>query len=110
MKLYRFETTWTLLDIVLYSLLWLVFSLLIVPAFFAPYSWTARLLNGTRVLDGEGQLVGTIRVDYALSDQAMHIIKWMLLSVITLGIAYLFYLFGAVRSVINNAYIHKGAF
>lgn len=110
MKLYRFETTWTLLDIVLYSLLWLVLSLLVVPAFFAPYAWTARLLNGTRVLDNKGQVVGTIRVDYALSDQAMHIIKWIILSVITLGIAYPFYFFGAVRSVINNAFIHEGTF
>ena len=102
---FRFKVSWSLLDIVLYSLLWLILSIITfgIALFFAPYAWTARVLNDTQLLDAQGRAVGVIRVQYSFADQAVHMLKWLLLTIITLGFAYPFYFWGVVRSVIDHA-------
>ncbi|MCY3907786.1 MAG: hypothetical protein OXF63_11110 [Anaerolineaceae bacterium] len=104
---YRLHVQWTMVDIALYSLLWLVLILVTagIALLFAPYAWTARVLNGTQLLDSEGRVTGTVQVVYSLGGQTGHILKWLLLTIITAGFAYPFYFWGAVRSVIDHAQV-----
>ncbi|MCY3719240.1 MAG: hypothetical protein OXG07_06745, partial [Anaerolineaceae bacterium] len=104
---YRLRVQWTMVDIALYSLLWLALILVTagIALLFAPYAWTARVLNGTQLLDSEGRVTGTVQVVYSLGGQTGHILKWLLLTIITAGFAYPFYFWGAVRSVIDHAQV-----
>ena len=105
MTLYRFRVQWTLVDIALYSLLWLVLSVVTagIALLFAPYAWTAKVLNGSQLINRDGGVEGTMRVRYSIGGQLGHMLKWAVLIILTLGIAYPFYFWGAVRSVIDHA-------
>ncbi len=104
---YRLRVHWTMGDIILYALLWLLLIgiTLGIAAFFAPYAWAAKILNGCEVYDRNRQVVGVLKVDLSMSDRIVHIILWILLTLITFGIAAPIYYFGVARTVIDNTQI-----
>ncbi len=104
---YRFRTSWSMGDIFLNILLWIVLLVITlgIASFFAPYAWGAKFLNGTQVHDSKNNVLGVLKVDLRISEQIGHIFKWILLSIVTLGIAIPFYHFGVIRTVINRTEI-----
>jgi len=94
-------------DMAVYSFLWLALAVITggIALLFAPYAWTAKLINGTQLLNRVGGVDGTITVEYSFSGQVGHIIKWAILCIITAGFAYPFYFWGAIRSVIDHAVV-----
>ncbi len=102
---YKLKVKWSMIDIALYSLLWVILTVITVgiALLFAPYAWTAKVLNGSQLINRNGEVEGSIRVRYSTGGQIGHMLKWALLTIFTLGIAYPFYFWGAVRSVIDHA-------
>lgn len=111
MTAYRLRVRWSMVDIAIYSLLWLLLSVLTagLALLFAPYAWTAKVLNGTQLLDDDGGVVGVMKVEYSAGGQILHMLKWLLLTLVTFGIAYPFYFWGVVRAVIDHAEVKQGA-
>ena len=104
---YQFQVNWSMADIFGYGLLWLLLILITfgLASFFAPYAWAAKILNGCEVHDRSGNRLGTLLVDINIADQLVHILLWIFLTIITLGIAGIFYFFGVARTILNNTYI-----
>lgn len=104
---YEFQVTWSMADMFGYGLLWLLLILITfgLASFFAPYAWAAKLLNGCEVRDRSGNRLGTLQVDIRIADQLVHILLWILLTLITFGLAGIFYYFGVARTILNNTYI-----
>ena len=104
---YKLKVSWSMIDIALYSLLWVILIALTVglALLFAPYAWTAKVLNGSQLINRNGGVEGSIRVKYSAGGQLGHMLKWAVLTIVTLGIAYPFYFWGVVRSVIDHAVV-----
>ena len=104
---YSFHVTWSMADMFGYGLLWLLLILVTfgLASFFAPYAWAAKLLNGCEVHDRSGHRLGVLQVDVRIADQLVHILLWIILTIITFGIAGIFYYFGVARTILNNTYI-----
>ncbi len=73
--------------------------------FFLPYAWAAKFLNGTEVYGADGALLGVLEVEISVMDQLVHILGWILLSVVTLDIALPFYRIGVCRTILNHTRI-----
>ena len=95
---YKFQTTWTMGGVFLYVLLWILFTIITlgIASFFLPYAWAAKFLNGTEVYGPEGALLGVLEVEISAMNQLKHILGWVLLSIITVGIAIPFYQIGVI--------------
>ena len=104
---YKFRTTWTMGDIFLYALLWILLSIVTlgIATFFLPYAWAAKFLNGTEVYGEQGEVLGVLEVEIQAKEQLGHILGWILLSIVTLGIAFLFYQIGVIRTILNHTRI-----
>lgn len=86
---------WIILTIVTLGLALIVF----------PYYLNKDVLNKTKVLDSAGREVGRLNCRFNLASSIGHVIIWVLLIVVTLGIASFFYLYRVLRVVINETEI-----
>jgi len=59
------------------------------------------ILNSTVVVDARGQRIGRLHCDYDVEAQMGQVALWVLLSIVTLGVALLFYSFRAARQAID---------
>ncbi len=98
---------WTMGGIFLYALWWIFLSIITlgIATFFLPYAWGAKFLNGTQVYGTQGEIMGVLKVEIRAKDQLGHMIGWILLSLITVGIAIPFYQIGVIRTVLNHTSI-----
>ncbi|MDO5647287.1 DUF6693 family protein [Paracoccus sp. (in: a-proteobacteria)] len=108
---YRLKCDMGLGDIVVQILIWVVLSVVTfgIAAFFAPY-YVARLpINRTVVLDMQGQPIGRLRVDFGFGDIIGHMLIWILLTILTLGLAYIVYFYYVFRRLMNATRIEPSA-
>ena len=82
-------------EIIGHALIWLLISVVTVGIglFFYPYSLAKTVLNSVYILDGNDRRIGRFQCELSLSSQVGHIIIWLIISVLTLGIGYIFYLY-----------------
>lgn len=80
-------------DILGHLLLWVVISILTlgIGLFFYPYSFAKFVLNRTVVHTDAGKF--RMHCDLDVFSQLGHIILWILISLITFGLGYFFYLY-----------------
>ena len=86
--------------VILWFLLALVtagFGLLIIP-----YAAAKLILNSIIITDEFGRASARLRCNIGLSDQIGHIVIWLLLMLLTGGLAGLCYLFGVAHFAINR--------
>ena len=83
--------------------LWLLLIVITlgVGVFFFTYSLQKLVINHTEVLTRQGEPVGRLRCDYSVTSSIGHVILWILLSVITFGIAFIFYVYRVNRVVME---------
>lgn len=86
---------WILLTIITLGLALVVF----------PYYFNRAVLNRTKVLDQAGNEIGHLDCRFNLGSSIGHVIIWLILIIITLGIAAFFYVYRVVRVVINETRI-----
>ena len=55
------------------------------------------IINNTILIDAEGRQVGHLVCDYDVEDDIGRIVRWVLLSIVTIGIGLLFYSFRAAK-------------
>ncbi|MCW3473323.1 DUF6693 family protein [Limobrevibacterium gyesilva] len=63
------------------------------------------IINNTTIVDSNGRLVGRLQCDYDVETDAGHIVVWVVLSIVTLGVGLLFYSFRAARSALDATVI-----
>lgn len=86
-----------------HTLLWIVLSIVTLglAAFFYPYAFAALVINRCQIVDSQGR-VSRLHCELSLGGQIWHVLVWAVLSVITFGIAFFFYLFKVWNVVLNH--------
>lgn len=90
-------------DILGHALLWLLIIVVTlgIGLFFYPYSFAKFVINRTYLIANNGQKL-KLQCDLDISSQIGHIIGWLLLTIITFGIAYPFYLYKVWNFAMNH--------
>lgn len=98
----RLEADLRLGDMVGHILLWFVVILVTFgfAAFLFPYSLSRQVLERTYVLDAQGRRIARLEAPSDLGADIVHAIIWWLLSVVTCGIAGLFYAYKVPENVL----------
>jgi len=77
-------------------ILWIVLSIITlgIGLFFFPYSFAGFVLNRTYLVDpSTGNRIGQMEFKLDLASQIGHVVLWIVISIVTLGIGYIFYLY-----------------
>jgi len=94
-------------DIMVHLLIWLVLIVITlgIGAFFFPYSFAKFVVNHSQVsTDGASY---QLKCDLDIFSQIGHIILWIIITVVTFGLGYLFYLYGVWRIVLRNTHLRR---
>jgi uncharacterized membrane protein YjgN (DUF898 family) len=85
-------------------ILWLIIILLTLGlgAFVMPYYFYKAVINKTWLVNGAGEKTHRLNCELNIAEMVGHIILWIILSVITLGIALIFYYFRTLRLCMNK--------
>jgi len=74
--------------------------------FVMPYYLLKAPINRTKLIGPSGEVVGTLHVDVDLASIIGHAIIWVLLSIVTLGLALIVYQFAVMKRLLNGVTIH----
>ncbi|RZM78470.1 hypothetical protein C3B51_14935 [Pseudoalteromonas rubra] len=94
------------LDILGHLILWFILILITfgIGAFFFPYSFSKFIINRSKVIDDNGnprQMVCHTDIFGNIG----HVILWIIISIITLGLGYAFYFYKVWNYSLNNTTI-----
>lgn len=91
-------------DMVGHIVLWIVMILLTlgIAAFFFVYSLQKMVVNHTVMVNRQGAEVGHLRCDFNIVSTIGHVILWILLTIITLGLALPFYIYRVNRVIMDE--------
>ena len=95
----------SILDIIGHLLIWVVLTLITlgIALFFFPYSFARFVINRTRVIDNTTGIERRMVCDINIFSNLGHIILWMVISFITLGLGYIFYFYRVWNYALNNS-------
>jgi len=84
-------------------LIWLVLVLVTfgLALFVLPYYFLKAPINKTYVLDSQGNAVARLSVEVGFADILGHAIIWLVLTILTLGLAYFVYWQSVVKRLMN---------
>jgi len=102
----RLRADVSIIDIIGHLVIWLLLSVITlgVALFFFPYSFSKFIINRTSLVDASGA-ERRATCDIALFGNVGHVILWMVISFLTLGIGYIFYFYRIWNYALNNTYI-----
>jgi polyferredoxin len=82
-------------EIIGHAVIWIIISFVTlgVGLFFYPYALAKTVLNSVYILDASDRRVGRLQCELSMAGQVGHIIIWLLISILTLGFGYIFYLY-----------------
>lgn len=75
--------------------------------FVAPYYFLKAPINKTTVVDASARVVGRLHVDVNLSEIVGHAVVWVLLTIVTLGLALILYQFSVIKRLLNAVVIEQ---
>ena len=103
----RVEVGFSMMDILGHIIIWTIISIITlgIGLFFWPYAATKLIIGSLVLYDNNNAKVGKLKCDLSAGSQIGHIFLWILITVITLGLAFPFYLFGVVRTALNKTEI-----
>ena len=104
MALGRCRTQLTIFQVIGHVVIWLIIATftLGIGALFWPYAAAKFILEAIVMTDEAGNPSARLRCNMGLSEQIGHIIMWLILMVLTGGLAGLCYLFGVAQMAINR--------
>ena len=68
-------------------------------SFVAPYYVLSAIINQTWVIDENGRKLAQLRVSFTLAEIVGHAVIWVLLAIVTLGLAIIVYYYMVVKKV-----------
>ena len=92
-----------IIDIIGHLLMWVILSIITlgIGLFFYPYSFSKFILNRTSIIDDKG-VSRKLKCNIDLFGNIGHVILWMIISVITLGLGFIFYFYRVWNYALNN--------
>lgn len=91
-------------EMVGHIILWVLLSIITlgIGAFFFVYSVQKMVINHTDVVNRRGDRVGRLRCEFSVTSSIGHVLLWVLLTIVTLGLALPFYIY-RVNRVVTSA-------
>ncbi len=95
----------SILDIIGHLLIWVVLTIITfgIALFFFPYSFSRFVINRTSVVDTATGVERKLVCDINIFSNIGHVILWMIISVLTLGLGYIFYFYRVWNYALNNS-------
>lgn len=93
-------------DIIGHLIIWilLTFITLGIALFFFPYSFSKFIINRTSVIDENGtHRKMSCNIDFF--NNLGHVLLWIIIAIITLGLGYIFYFYRVWNYALNNTII-----
>ena len=83
--------------------IWIVLSIVTfgLALFVLPYYFLKAPINRTYVTDRDGHKIGQLHVDVVFVDILGHALVWLLLTIVTFGLAYLIYWPSVIKRLLN---------
>ncbi len=99
----RIEANITFGSIFVHGLIWIIICIVTfgIGVMFYPYSFAKLAMNRCYIWNAEGQR-GRLECNLNVISQLGHIILWTILTVVTFGLAFPFYLYRVWNLVLNN--------
>jgi len=93
-------------DILVHLILWVLLSIITfgIALFFYPYAFAKFIINRSQLVDDNGDSKAMI-CDTDLFGNIGHVIIWIIISILTLGIGYIFYFYKVWNYSLNNTRI-----
>lgn len=90
-------------DIIGHIVIWLVLTIITlgVALFFLPYSFSKFVINRTALIDDSG-IERKMRCNIDMFGNIGHIVLWIIITILTLGVGYIFYFYRVWNYAINN--------
>ncbi len=84
-------------------IIWILLSIVTLglALFVLPYYFLKGPINRTYLVDRDGSKIGKLNVEVSLSDILGHALVWLLLTIVTLGLAYLIYWPAVIKRLMN---------
>ncbi|HHB82668.1 MAG TPA: hypothetical protein ENK61_04260 [Devosia sp.] len=103
----RLDCQYSLTEAIGFIIIWLIISVVTlgIGSFFAIYYFYKTIINKTFVTDRTGAEVGRLSCDLNLGEVIGHVVIWILITIVTLGIGLLFYMFRTFRMCLNKTSI-----
>ncbi|MGM0832928.1 MAG: DUF6693 family protein [Pseudomonadota bacterium] len=95
----------SILDIIGHLLIWLILTIITfgIALFFFPYSFARFVINRTSVVDSATGVERKMVCDINIFSNIGHIILWMIISILTFGLGYIFYFYRVWNYALSNA-------
>lgn len=92
------------IDIIVHSVVWVILIVITlgVALFFQPYALAKLVINNTSIMDDQGNW-HRVSCEIGFFDKILHILLWMIISFLTLGVGYFFYYFRVWHYAINES-------
>lgn len=89
--------------------LWVILVIITfgLAAFVLPYYFYKAIINKTWVLNASGQKIFKLDCQINIFEMIGHMILWIILTILTLGIALIFYYFRTLRLCMNKTVLIK---
>jgi hypothetical protein len=106
-RVMRFRCTFGVGEAIGSAVVWIVLSIVTLGLALVifPYFLNRSVLNKTEVLNAQGQTIGRLNCRYGVGSSVGHVILWVILILVTLGLASFVYIYRVVRVVLNETYI-----
>lgn len=94
------------IDILIHLFIWILLSLVTfgIALFFFPYSFAKFILDRSMLIDEDGTSKD-MKCNTDLFGNIGHIILWIIISILTLGLGYAFYFYKVWNYSLNNTQI-----
>ena len=102
----RIQADVATLDILGHIIIWFILILITfgIAAFFFPYSFSKFILNRSQLIDEQG-IPRKMICHTDMFGNIGHVILWIIISIITLGLVYAFYFYKVWNYSLNNTTI-----
>ncbi len=111
-KAYRFRCDFSVGDAIGNMILWVILIIVTLglAAFVFPYYLPKAIISKTTVLGHDGSEIGQLKCDLTLGTMIGNAVIWVILTIITLGLAYFVCIYRVLRVVLMETHIaYNGA-
>jgi hypothetical protein len=108
----KIKVEMSMADSILHAVMWFVFIIITfgIASLFYPYALSKFVINKIAIYDEHDMKVGHMECDIDIFSNFIHGIIWILLSVITFGLAYLVYVYRVWVYSMGNSRIVSSRF
>ncbi len=99
----KFVCEFTVSEAIGQLIIWILLSIVTLglALFVLPYYFLKGPLNRTYVVDRDGQKISKVSVEVGFADILGHALVWLLLTVVTFGLAYFVYWPAVIKRLLN---------